>query len=105
MPQAEPPRIILLHPLAPPKPAEGARCNGCGVCCAAEPCPLGILLSRRRRGACVALDWDSGQQRYVCGALAQPGHWLPWLPATWSQALVRRWIAAAQGCDAGLETA
>ena len=59
----------------------------------------------KRRGACVALNWDSGQQRYLCGALAQPGHWLPWLPATWSQALVRRWIAAAQGCDAGLETA
>lgn len=105
MPQAEPPRVILLHPLAPPKPAEGARCNGCGVCCAAEPCPLGILLSRRRRGACVALEWDGGQQRYLCGALAQPSRWLPWLPATWSQALVRRWIAAAQGCDAGLETA
>lgn len=105
MPQETPPRVILLHPAAPPKPAEGAACNGCGVCCAAEPCPLGMWLSRRRSGACSALQWDEPQARYLCGALARPGRWLPWLPARWARALVQRWIASAKGCDAGLETA
>ncbi len=104
MPQPARPRVILLQPLAPPKPAEGAACNGCGVCCAAEPCPLGMLLSRRLSGTCKALVWDTRQSRYLCGALADPQRWLPWLPARWATRLVRRWIASAQGCDAGLET-
>jgi hypothetical protein len=104
MPQAALPRVILLHPHAPAKPAEGAPCNGCGVCCAAEPCPLGIYLSRRRQGACAALVWDPLQRRYLCGALAQPERWLPWLPARWARGLVKRWIASARGCDSGLET-
>lgn len=98
-------RVILLHPAAPAKPAVGAACNGCGLCCAAEPCPLGMGLSRRRKGACVALAWDTATHQYRCGALAEPSRWLPWLPARLAQALVRRWIAAARGCDAEFEVA
>ena len=45
------PAVVWLHAEAPPKPAEGAPCNGCGLCCLAEPCPLGVLVSRRRTGA------------------------------------------------------
>ncbi len=90
-------RIIHLHPLAPPKPATGAACNGCGVCCAAEPCPVGMLLSRRRRGACVRLRWDEAQQRYRCGLLADAS--TPW----WLRRLAARWIAAGTGCDSDLE--
>ena len=97
--------VIQLHPAAPPKPSEGAACNGCGVCCAAEPCPLGMLLSRQRWGRCKALDWDDGAGRYACGALAQPATWLPWLPQGLARRLVRRWIAAAKGCDASLALA
>ncbi len=99
MAASTPRRVIHLHALAPRKPATGAACNGCGLCCAAEPCPLGMLLSRRRHGACVALQWSADDGRYHCGALAQPSKWLPWLPPNWSRRLVRRWIAAAQGCD------
>lgn len=96
-------RVILLHPQAPPKPEIGRPCNGCGVCCAAAPCPLGIWLSRRLQGACVALSWDEPGQRYLCGALAEPARWLPWLPATAASNLARRWIAAAKGCDSDLQ--
>lgn len=71
----------------------GAPCNGCGLCCLAEPCPLGMLLSRRRRGACVALRWSEAEQRYRCGAVAHP----------WLGRLARRWIAAGAGCDADLQ--
>ena len=98
-----PQRVILLHQQAPPKPDAGRVCNGCGVCCTAAPCPLGIWLSRRRHGACVALIWSDDKGRYLCGALAQPGRWLPWLPARAATALARRWIAAAKGCDSDLQ--
>lgn len=96
-------RVVLLHRDAPPKPAPGAACNGCGVCCAHEPCPLGMLLSRRRRGACAALQWSDAEGRYACGALAEPTRWLPWLSARPARALARRWIAAGRGCDSTLE--
>jgi hypothetical protein len=55
-----------------------------------------VLLSRRLKGACSALRWNGA--RYVCGALtAQPSGLRGWL--------VRRWIAAGQGCDCSLEPA
>lgn len=90
-------RVVLIHPDAPPQPALGAPCNGCGVCCLSEPCPVGMLVSRRRRGACAALRWHEAEARYQCGLLAdaQQPLWRWWL---------RRWIAAGVGCDATLET-
>jgi hypothetical protein len=107
-------QVIHIQPLAPPKPPPATRCNGCGVCCLAAPCPLGILLSRRRDGACVALRWEPGASRYLCGAVAQPAavlgsalparlkflaHPLSTVLARWA----RRWIAAGQGCDSTLQ--
>jgi hypothetical protein len=96
-------RVILLHASAPAKPAPSAACNGCGVCCAAEPCPLGQWLSRRRTGACSALQWRDEGRRYACGVLDEPERWLPLLPAAWARGLARRWIAAGQGCDSDLQ--
>jgi hypothetical protein len=97
--------MILLQADAPPKPAVGAPCNGCGICCAAEPCPLGVLVSRRRRGACAALQWHAAERRYRCGVVIDPRRHLPWMPAAWASRLARRWISAASGCDCRLETA
>jgi len=68
------------------------------VCCLAEPCPLGVVLSRRLTGACVALQWDGA--RYVCGALTAQSSGLVGRLGGW---LVRRWIAAGAGCDCSLE--
>ena len=65
-------QVIHIHVQAPAKPAEGAPCNGCGVCCLTQPCPLGILLSGTRTGACAALRWREVDSRYICGALAAP---------------------------------
>ncbi len=97
--------MIHLHVDAPAKPAEGDACNGCGLCCAAEPCPLGVLVSRRRRGACRALQWSDSAGRYHCGLVSDPVSVLPWLPPVLAPRvahLARRWIAAATGCDATL---
>jgi hypothetical protein len=87
--------IIHLHPRAPAKPAEGRPCNGCGVCCAAAPCPLGMVLTRRMRGPCRLLRWDDTAAQYRCGALLSA-------PAA-TKRLVRRWIGAAAGCDSDLD--
>lgn len=106
---------IHIHPQAPAKPAEGAACNGCGVCCLSEPCPLGMVLSGRRTGACRALHWDSSLAQYRCGALLAPrvvlAQTLPpvlrWLARPLAPVLRRvalHGIAAGQGCDSSLET-
>lgn len=96
-------QTIWLQPAAPAKPPVGAPCNGCGLCCLAEPCPLGVWVSRRRTGACVALQWSDAGNRYLCGMVVDPARhtgWThPWAVRAVS-ALARRWIASGVGCDA-----
>ncbi|GAA0753606.1 hypothetical protein LRH25_26610 [Ideonella azotifigens] len=98
-------RVIRLQLEAPPKPAVGQACNGCGVCCAWAPCPLGMLVSGKRQGACLALQWQADAGLYRCGMVAAPRqvlHWLPEPAAKLLSRLARRWISAASGCDADL---
>ena len=100
-----PRQVIRLHPAAPAKPAEMAPCNGCGVCCAAEPCPVGVLVTGRRSGACAALSWHEDAGLYRCGLVSEPRTVLPRLPralAPLVSRLARRWISAASGCDSDL---
>jgi hypothetical protein len=106
-------QVIQIHPDAPAKPAEGAPCNGCGVCCLSAPCPVGIVVSRRMRGACRALQWSASDRRYVCGMLSAPLQVLGWrgaatgrLSRQFAKMLTRlsaRWIAAGIGCDSNLQ--
>ena len=58
--------VIHLHIEAPAKPPLGEACNGCGMCCAWQPCPLGVLVTGRRHGACAALRWHDAERRYRC---------------------------------------
>ncbi|MBX3611197.1 MAG: hypothetical protein KF871_15000 [Hydrogenophaga sp.] len=98
--------VIHIQPDAPPKPALGAPCNGCGVCCLLEPCPLGQVISRKRSGACDALRWDADARQYRCGALTDSAGVLGkrWaFAAPLLRRLARRWIAAGVGCDASVE--
>jgi hypothetical protein len=100
------PAVIHLQPAAPAKPAPGAACNGCGVCCAWQPCPLGMLVSGRRKGACAALQWQAEARQYRCAMVADPQAVWPALPGVLRPALValaRRWIASGAGCDSALE--
>jgi hypothetical protein len=100
--------VIHLHADAPAKPRTGQPCNGCGVCCASEPCPAGMLVSRRRQGRCAALQWDEGGRLYRCGLVAAPAELLPrWLrfAAPLLARLARRWIAAGAGCDSTVDAA
>lgn len=103
-------QVIHIHPEAPPKPPEGAPCNGCGVCCLAEPCPVGMLVSRKRHGACDLLRWSGERGRYVCGLLADGdvgvgeggSRAVPLWRRLWL-AWARRLISAGSGCDASIE--
>jgi hypothetical protein len=105
---------ITIQALAPAKPGWGEPCNGCGICCLVEPCPVGMVLSVRRQGACDALHWDVQQSRYRCGALVRPAavlqHVLPRqmrllsvVLAPLLAAAAGRAIAVGVGCDCDLD--
>jgi hypothetical protein len=107
-------QVIHIYPSAPPKPALGQVCNGCGVCCLVEPCPLGIVLSAKRIGACVAVRWNAPAQQYRCGVVVNATQaldqalpaMLRWLAPVlgWPLArLARRWISVGSGCDSSLQ--
>lgn len=95
-------KVILVHPLAPSHPGIGQACNGCGLCCLWQPCPVGMVVTGRVRGACRALVWSDSQGAYRCGLLQTPERFVHWLPADLVRRLARRWIAAGVGCDAPL---
>ena len=107
-------QTIHIQPQAARKPSLGEPCNGCGVCCLVEPCPLGMVLSGRRAGACDALRWQADALVYRCGAITEPEsvlrqtlpRWLRWVVPALAPLLgrlARRWIAAGKGCDSSLE--
>ncbi|MBI2309025.1 MAG: hypothetical protein HYU78_17185 [Rhodocyclales bacterium] len=101
-------QLIHLHRAAPAKPAKRTSCNGCGVCCAAETCPAGMIIFRQRRGPCPALAWhgDEDGGRYRCGLLTSPAshvRWLPYAGEGLARTLFARWIAAGTGCDSDAE--
>jgi hypothetical protein len=53
--------------IAPIKPRHGEPCNGCGLCCAAERCPLAVVLIGDGPAPCPALELDEG--RFWCGLI------------------------------------
>lgn len=99
-------QIIWLQKAAPLKPDEGQPCNGCGLCCAAMPCPLSRSLLGHRRDACPALQWHAADSVYRCGLIIRPDHYLRWLPR-WAAGLfrrfARRYLAIDQGCDTDVD--
>ena len=102
MPPVSQNQVVRIHALAPPKPTFGLPCNGCGMCCAAEPCPVSRLWLGHTEGACPALQWSDADARYRCAMVTDPAGQLRWLPAmfnTLGGRLFWRWIAAGIGCD------
>lgn len=75
---------------------------------------MGVLLSRKRHGACNALAWNDALRLYRCQAVEEPVKTvtqalplgLRWLGRPLGSLLgrmARRWIAAGLGCDSSLE--
>jgi hypothetical protein len=52
------------------KPKFGAACNGCGYCCASEPCMLAQEFLHCENGPCVALETSEGKA--ICGLVRNP---------------------------------
>jgi hypothetical protein len=99
-------QIIELHPLAPFKPDFGLTCNGCGVCCAAEPCPVAYLFLFQFKGRCKALLWQNEMKRYVCGMVVCPHHYVKWIPQRYRERVggfMATRISAGSGCDFAAE--
>ncbi|QJQ05675.1 hypothetical protein EJG51_007235 [Undibacterium piscinae] len=95
-------RLIWLHSTAPLKPALGRACNGCGVCCAAEPCPVARVFLWQWRDSCRALAWLPSERQYRCGLLLAPSAHIRLLPSFLQRPfryLAARWIAAGTACD------
>lgn len=88
---------------APAKPAYLQPCNGCGVCCALEPCAIAHdYIASDVVGPCPALDYDDG--RFVCGMTRRPSRYMG-LPNDWADPMIGSLFADAlgigRGCDAG----
>lgn len=87
----------------PIKPAHGSPCNGCGLCCAMEPCAVAreFIPNHPEEGPCLALEWEAS--RFSCGMIRRPSHYMQ-LPNDWADSVLGGMIAdalgAGQGCDA-----
>lgn len=86
-----------------PKPRHGDPvCNGCGLCCLAEPCPLGQIIFGKQSGRCPALE-DHGE-RFACGLVVDPAKYSPVRAAMVGEALLREaaqhFTGTGLGCDA-----
>lgn len=87
----------------PVKPSFGSACNGCGYCCAVEPCKVAreFIPDHPTGGQCLALEWTEG--RFACGMIRRPGYYMR-LPNDWADGLIGSMIAdalgAGKGCDA-----
>lgn len=90
---------------APEKPAYGSPCNGCGLCCIAEQCPIGELLLGPHRICPALMDVGSA---FVCGLMTNPE--LFYKNGTDPERLrgigksVGLLLGAGRGCDAHLIT-
>lgn len=86
---------------APEKAPHGSPCNGCGYCCAAEPCEIAVEMLGATAGPCPAMEFDAG--RFWCGLIRHPSRHMG-LPTDFADEVLGRIIAAAlgagRGCDA-----
>lgn len=71
----------LIPAEGPRKPAYGAACNGCGLCCVAVPCSLAMAFIDQCDEAkpCPALEWADG--RSWCGLIRNPAKYVK--PILW----------------------
>ena len=87
----------------PTKPAKGSPCNGCGWCCAEEPCGVALkyIPDHPAEGPCLALEWAEG--RFACGMIRRPGFYMR-LPNDWADeaigSMIGEALGAGRGCDA-----
>lgn len=95
--------------LFPEKAPYGTPCNGCGLCCQNEICPLGQIVFPaavvRFGGACPALERDD--ERFICGLIARPEAYAPIKASVYGVEALREaaviGVGAGIGCDARMD--
>jgi len=95
---------IIDHPRVaggpiPSKVREGARCNGCGLCCALQLCDLAREFLDAAAAPCPAMEFAEG--RFWCGLARRPGRYLgvPAFADRFIRPMVLRALAIGDGCD------
>jgi hypothetical protein len=83
-------------PDRPIKPVYGAPCNGCGLCCIVEQCPISVdLFGQRPR--CPALIDEGGP--YSCGLISRPRDYFVDELASYCRDRIAIILGAGEGCD------
>jgi hypothetical protein len=80
------------------KPAFGAPCNGCGLCCIMEQCALSVeYLGKQDR--CPAIERMG--DRFACGLVTRPGHYMgtPAFGDAYLGRLIGEALGIGRGCD------
>lgn len=106
-------RWHLIESVALEKPLEGSPCNGCGICCIASVCELGLALGDNQNCRALIRNHDGS---FTCGLVHDPYSYLdseslmPWLVLdelkgghTGELALKEmnaKALGAGRGCDA-----
>lgn len=103
MPDAAWRRVEAITARAPEKPAFGQPCNGCGFCCAAEPCGVArrFVPGAIDGAPCPAMEFEHG--RFWCGMVRRPGRYLGLLHDWADEFLggeVSKALGAGKGCCA-----
>ena len=93
-------RFLMSTQIAPEKPEFGSPCNGCGFCCAAEPCGIAQEFLGAMDGPCPAMQFDEG--RFWCGLVRTPGRYLGTKPEF--DALISRTVVQALGVGRGCDS-
>jgi len=100
--------------MIPSKPKSGSSCNGCGVCCIAETCAVGLEAFGLSHQVCPALYWE--ENRFYCGLMTRPFEYIqPEMDGSYlskaihgfgeelSASYYQDLIGAAKGCDSADE--
>ena len=95
--------------MMPEYPGTGNPCNGCGLCCLAEPCPVSLELFGQS-SQCPALEFDGG--RFRCALMTNPGDYgaipegvlsLDLDHEMAASSYYRQLIGAGMGCDSEID--
>lgn len=84
----------------PRKPPEGAACNGCGLCCAVQLCPLALEFLDAAAAPCPAMEFADG--RFWCGLARRPSRYfgVPAFSNRMLRPMVHEALSIGEGCDA-----
>ena len=87
---------------APEYPGFRSPCNGCGLCCAAEPCDVARQFLGATQGPCPALEFEGG--RFWCGVIRRLSHYLskPLFGDGMVREILGDLLGIGQGCDSSV---